>query len=101
MDNTTNKISVINPVGQPPPPMPQFSLAPRLDSIKGKTIYVVDVNWPYTRQFTEQLHKVLIERYPETNFIFRDKAGDYRDDDPKLWAEIKEKGDAMVLSVGH
>ena len=100
MANDKSKITVINPGGQPPT-LQQTPMAPRLDSLDGKTIYVVDVNWPYTRQFTEELCSVLSERYPNTNFEFRDKSGSYFDDDPKLWAEIKEQGNAIVLSVGH
>ena len=76
-------------------------MAPRLDNIDGKTVYIVDINWPYTRQFTEELYNVFCERYPNTKFLFRDKAGAYREDDPALWAEIKDKGDAMVMSIGH
>ena len=95
-----SKISVVNPGGQPPD-LQQTPMAPRIESLKGKTVYVVDVNWPYTRQFTEELRNVLSERYADTDFVFRDKAGSYFDDDPKLWAEIKEHGDAMVMSVGH
>ena len=100
MTQTTAKISVIDPRGYPPP-IKQTPMAPRLDSLDGKTVYIVDVNWPYTHQFTEELCSVLAERYPETNFIFRDKVGRYMENDPELWAEIKEKGDAMVLAVGH
>jgi len=76
-------------------------MAPRLDTLDEKTIYIVDINWPLTHQFTEELHKVLSEKYPKTKFVFKDKAQRYMNDDPKLWAEIKEKGDAMVLAVGH
>ncbi|MFC1820842.1 hypothetical protein ACFLZG_07160 [Thermodesulfobacteriota bacterium] len=100
MTNGKSKISVVNPGGQPPT-LQQTPMAPRLDSLEGKTVYVVEVNWPYTRQFTEELCSVLSERYPDTKFAFRDKAGTYFDDDPKLWAEIKEQGNAMVMSVGH
>lgn len=100
MTQGREKIVVVDPRGQPPA-LRQMSMAPRLDSLDEKTVYVVDINWPYTRQFTEELHKVFSERYPKTEFVFRDKAGAYAEDDPALWEEIKEKGDAMVLAVGH
>lgn len=100
MSNSKPKITVINPGGQPPA-LHKTPMAPRLDSLNGKKVYVVDVNWPYTRQFTEELCTVLSERYPDTKFVFKDKAGSYFDDDPKLWAEIKEQGNAMIMSVGH
>jgi hypothetical protein len=94
------KFVVVDPRGQPPA-LRQMSMAPRLDSLEGKTVYVVDINWPYTRQFTEELYKVFSERYPKAKFVFRDKAGTYGEDDPELWNEIKEQGDAMVLAIGH
>lgn len=93
-------ITVINPRGQLPPRR-LFPMASRLDSIEGKTIYIVDIRWPYTQQFTEELLKVLSERYPNTTFIRREKAGPYGEADPKLWEEIKEKGHAMILGTGH
>jgi hypothetical protein len=76
-------------------------MAPRLHSLDGKTVYVVDIRWPYTVQFSEELTSVLAEHYPRTTFIHRGKAGSYGEADPKLWEEIKEKGNAMILATGH
>ena len=76
-------------------------MAPRLTTLDGKTIYVVDTKYPLTRPFVQEVYNVLKERYPKTNWVFRDKIGSYFDDDPKLWAEIKEKGHAMVMAIGH
>ncbi|MFC1533857.1 hypothetical protein ACFL7M_10895 [Thermodesulfobacteriota bacterium] len=92
--------NVINPRGQLPA-LQQIPMAPRLDSMNGKTIYVVDARWPYTHQFSEEMCKVLSERYPDSRFILREKAGSYGEDDLKLWTEIQEKGDAMIMAVGH
>ena len=44
---------------------------------------------------------MLSAKYPKTKWIVRTKIGTYFDDDPKLWAEIKEKGDGMIMGVGH
>lgn len=93
-------ITVVNPRGQLPP-IKLIPMAPRLDSINGKTIYIVDIRWPYTQQFTEELRDILSERYPNTKFIRRDKVGPYGEADPKLWEEIKKDGDAMILATGH
>lgn len=93
-------ISVINPQGQLPA-LQQIPMAPRPDSLDGKTIYVVDVRWSYTRQLAEGFIKVFSERYPKTKFEIRDKAGSYGEDDNSLWNEIKENGDGVIMSVGH
>ena len=94
------KITVMNPRGIKPP-IRRIPMATRPNTLDGKTIYVVDSRYPRTRKFVEELFKVLKEKYPKTNWIFKDKYGGYMDDDPKLWAEIKAKGHGMVMTVGH
>jgi hypothetical protein len=94
------KYTVIDPRGQPPARQ-QTPMAPRLDTLDNKKVYIVNVNWPYTRQFGDELCKVLSGRYPKTKFEPRDKAGTYMADDPELWKEIKEKGNAAILTTGH
>jgi len=94
------KIAVVNPRGQLPP-IRQIPMAPRLNSLDGKMIYIVDTGWPYTHQLSEELYNVLSMRFPNTKFIVKDKQGGYGEDDPKLWAEIKEKSDAVIMGVGH
>jgi hypothetical protein len=95
-----NKITVINPQGQRAP-IQRSPLAPRIDSLDGKTVYIVDMRWPYTEQFTKELQDILTERYPETNFVRREKAGPCGEADPELWEEIKEEGDGAMVSTGH
>ena len=100
MSQSAQKYQVVDPRGQPPSRM-QTPMAPRLDSLEEKTVYIVDVNWPYTHQFAEELNRVFSARYPDTRFELRDKAGTYMVDDPELWKEIKEKGDAVIMTTGH
>ena len=102
--NTTlaadQKLTVLNPLGQPPA-IARVPMAPRLDSLHGKTIYIVDIGFTDTHQLLTELQGLLSKRYPDTKFIVRNKIGTYFQNDPKLWAEIKEKGDAMIIGVGH
>ena len=94
------KITVLNPIGQPPP-IDRVPMAPRIDNLEGKTIYIVDTGFTDTHQFFTEMQKLLGERYPKTKWEIRIKAGTYFDDDPKLWAEIKEKGHGMIMGIGH
>ncbi len=94
------KITVYNPLGQPPA-IARVPMAPRLDSLDGKTIYIVDIGFTDTHQFFIEMQKLLGERYPKTTWVVRTKAGTYFDDDPKLWAEIKANGHGMIMGVGH
>jgi hypothetical protein len=93
------KVTVLNPRGTPPP-IRLVPMAPRLDTLDGKTIYVINIGFGDT--FLPEVQKVMAEKYPKTTWIFKRKGGrDYFDDDPKLWAEIKEKGNGMIMGVGH
>jgi ABC-type sugar transport system substrate-binding protein len=93
------KVTVLNPRGTPPP-IRLVPMATRLDTLDGKTIYVINIGFGDT--FLPEVQKVMAEKYPKTTWIFRRKAGrDYFDDDPKLWAEIKEKGHGMIMGIGH
>ncbi len=92
------KIAVLNPLGQPPP-VKTIPLAPRLDTLDGKTIYVICSG--FCDPSLPELYQLLTEKYPETNWKYVDKIGSYFEDDPRLWAEIKEKGDAAIIGIGH
>ncbi len=93
------KVTVVNPRGTPPP-IRLVPMAPRLNTLDGKTIYVINIGFGDT--FLPEVQKVMAEKYPKTNWIFKRKGGrDYFEDDPKLWAEIKEKGNGVIMGVGH
>ena len=94
------KITVLNPLGQPPV-LKVLAMAPRLDTLDGKTIYVVDVKYPSTKPFMEELVKILSDKYPKTKWVLRDKRESYFEDDPDLWKEIKAKGNGMLVAIGH
>ncbi len=94
------KITVMNPRGIQPQ-IRRIPMAPRPATLDGKTIYIVDTRYPRTREFVEQLFNVLKEKYPKTTWVLKDKFGGYVDDDPRLWAEIKEKGNGLIMATGH
>ena len=94
------KVTVLNPLGQPPA-IERVPMAPRISDLDGKTIYIVDIGFSATHQLLTELQDLLQERYPDTTWIVRNKIGTYFNDDPKLWAEIEEKGHGMIMGVGH
>jgi hypothetical protein len=94
------KITVLNPLGQPPS-IALVPMAPRLDTLDGKTVYFIDVGFPGTNTFIHEMMAWFAKNRPNVKTEFRAKAGSMHDDDPKLWAEIKEKGNAVVMGVGH
>ena len=38
---------------------------------------------------------------PDVKTLYRLKAGAFADDDPKLNAEIKASGNAVIMAIGH
>ena len=93
-------LTVLNPLGTPPS-IKLLSMASRLDTIKGKTVYIVNDGYPGSNILLGELKAVMEERHPDTEFIYRDKPGGMGGKVRELWDEINEKGDAMILALGH
>ena len=94
------KIVVMNPRGIQPD-IRKIPMATRPATLDGKTVYIVDTKYPNTKPFVESLLAALQAKYPKTTWIVRDKVGGYMDDDANLWKEIKEKGAAAIVLLGH
>jgi hypothetical protein len=97
---STEKFTVLNPMGTPPP-IEVSPMAPRLDTIEGKTIYIVNDGYPGSEILCAELEKGFKETYPDTTFIYKDKRGGMGGEDQALWAEMEEKADAMIIPLGH
>jgi hypothetical protein len=95
------KITVLNPLGTPPP-IKLKSMAPRLTTLDGKTIYIVDDGFVGGDNLLLEIVDWLGKSYPNTKVVFKRKGGGGFDaEDPKLWAEIKESGNAVIIGMGH
>jgi hypothetical protein len=94
------KIVGLNPRGVPPP-ITLIPMAPRLATLDGKTVYLVDTGFHGSDALLTQVAGWFTRNKPDVTTVFRRKAGPYAEDDPKLWAEIKEKGNAVIMAVGH
>ena len=95
-----DKIRVLSPRGVAPP-IQLIPMAPRLDTLEGKTIYIVDINFEQMHQPLKELHRLLVERYPKTTWTLKVKEGSYFVNDAKLWAEVREKGDGAIVGIGQ
>jgi hypothetical protein len=81
----------------------RLPLAPRLDTLNGKTIYMVDINWggpEAALNVFEEMQAWFARTMPDVKTIIKMKKGGYDADDPDLWREIREKGgNAAILGV--
>ena len=80
--------------------VPSWSMAPRLDTLNGKTVYLVNQGFGGSDLFMEQLRAWFAENMPTVKIVSKRKTGFiFRDDTSDLWKEIKEKGDAVIFGV--
>ena len=92
--------TVLNPQGRPSYHIEALSMAPRLDTLDGKTLYLVDGKFGGGYDFLVEVQGWFSRNMPMVKTLLRRKVGNMFMDDPDLWAEIKEKGDAVVMGVG-
>jgi hypothetical protein len=100
VDLTQIKLTAVNPKGTPPA-IQLIPMAPRLDSLDGKTVYLVDTGFHGSEVLLLQIQQWFQRNMPQVTTVFKRKAGPYAQDDPELWKEIKAKGNAVIMAVGH
>ena len=92
------KLKVLNPEGYPPK-VSATGMAPSLDTLDGKKLFLVDVGFANSDNFIKQLHGWLEEHRPEirTEVV---RWRDQHEPDPELCERIQAGGDAAVIGVG-
>ena len=93
-------ITVLNPMGFAPKVTPK-ALAPRLDTLTGKTVYLVDCRFDDSDIFLAQMQAWFAEHLPAVTTVLKRLSSVYLVDDPTTWEEIKARGHAAILGVGH
>lgn len=94
------KLTVFNPMGYPPKVAPR-PMAPRLDTLDGKTVYLVDARFDDSDIFLRQMEAWFNEHMPSVTTKFIQLSSVYTRDDPQTWETIKANGDAAIIGVGH
>ena len=77
-------------------------LTPRLDTLEGKTIYLVDTNYEGMGRLPvlDEMQAWFARNMPGVKIIMKLKSGNYAADDPALWKEIAaNKGNGVIIGV--
>ena len=75
-------------------------MAGRLADLNGKTVYLVNTGFHGGKEFMEEVQDWFTRNRPDIKTELRNKKTSMFTDEPELWKEIKENGDAAVLGVG-
>jgi hypothetical protein len=96
-----NLITVLNPAIESKM-VDRVPLSPRLDTLEGKTLYLVDINWggpDAASGVFREMQAWFAERVPSLKIVIKKKAGMYSTDDKPLWAEIKKNANAAMIGI--
>ena len=78
-------------------------LMPRLDTLEGKTIYLVDTNWGGLGEsdgIQQEIQAWFAKNMPSVKTVIKMKRSNFVTDDPALWKEISDKkGDGVIIGV--
>ena len=95
----TGKITVMNPAIANTLAR-RFPLSPRLDTLKGKTLYMVDINWgDGATSVYDEMRDWFAKNMPGVRTVIKRKKGPYEEDDPELWKEIAQNGQAAIIGI--
>ena len=95
-----DRLTVLNPLGFPPK-VTKKELAARLDTLEGKTVYLVDCRFDDSDVFLAQMKAWFAERLPGVTTVIKPISSVYLQDDPTTWEEIRARGHAAIVGVGH
>ena len=95
------KITVLNPAIESKM-VNREPLSPRLDTLDGKTIYMVDISWggpDAARVVFEEMTAWFKQNMPTVKTVIKRKTGMYTQNDPQLWKEIAANANAAIIGV--
>jgi len=93
-------LTVLDPRGQPTNVVEPKSLAPRLGSLDGKTVLLIDVGFGGGWQFMEEAVGWFERNMPSVKTVLKHKSGMWLVDEPQMWADAKADANAVIFGVG-
>ena len=92
------EITVLSPMGTPPPVTVKPMAAP-LSTLEGKTIYLVNTSFPGTERLMAEFKIWFQANYPKTTIV--DQRTGMSSLTPALKKELQEKADGVIFALGH
>ena len=80
----------------------RIPLSPRLDTLEGKTLYMVDIGWggpEAAYSVFEEIAAWFAQNMPSVKTVIKRKSGPYSQDDPPLWKEIAKNANAAMIGI--
>jgi hypothetical protein len=99
----SNPGAILDPTNQPSTntaELEQTKMAPRLKSLEGKTVFLIETGFAGAKDFMEEMQIWMNKNMPGVKTEFRRTKNGIFSDDPELWVEVKAKGDAAIIGVG-
>lgn len=91
---------IMDPTGQTARAEGAMRLAPRPQSLEGRTVGLVDNGKQNAGRFVDELGKVLVERYGAGALVVRKKPVATVDAPPELLDELHHEAELVVIGVG-
>jgi len=93
------KVTVYNPMGTPPP-IQMRAMAPRLDTIDGKTIYLINTGFPNSGPFMQVMSEWFRDNHPSVKVEIRGSQG-MENISQAVRDDIVANADAVLFGLGH
>jgi hypothetical protein len=93
------KITVLGPSGKPPA-IQLKPMAPRLNALDGKTVYLVNDGYLGTDIPLGEMQAWFKANMPKANTLYKPMTGGgFTAEGPALWVEIKQKADTGIMGM--
>jgi hypothetical protein len=91
-------IRALNPMGYPPKVTAQ-PMAPRLESLEGRTLVLLDCRFDNSKEFLEQVSLWFADHMPSVKIDTVQMAESWVED-PRALDQVRKRGDAALAGVG-
>jgi hypothetical protein len=92
--------TVLDPRGQPTNVIQPLPLAPRLDTLEGKTIHLIDIGFGGGWEFLEEVVAWFARTMPSVKTVLRHKTSIMFVDEPQMWEDARRDAHAVIFGVG-